>query len=142
GRRRILCGDFNTPRLELDDGRIVTWGQILSTSGEIRMGRKWKSPPDQPERPPDRWDRAERAILEGLAEFDLPDVYRLLNGKAAGDYSWYWRAKGKRIGRRFDHVFASRQLNPVMCQYVHEWRESGMSDHSAIEVLFNPAPVR
>jgi endonuclease/exonuclease/phosphatase family metal-dependent hydrolase len=26
---RILCGDFNTPQTERDDGEIVTWGQDI-----------------------------------------------------------------------------------------------------------------
>jgi exonuclease III len=153
-RPRILCGDFNTPMLELDDGCIVTWGQRMTPSGEIRITRKWpmsaggglgarstsqRAGRTESQKPVDRWDRAERAILEGLAEFDLIDAYRLLNGNAARDYSWYWRGKGRRVGRRFDHVFASRQLNPVRCLYIHEWRESGLSDHSAIEVCFEPA---
>jgi len=50
-----------------------------------------------------------------------------------------WKGKGHRIGRRFDHVFASRDLNAVRCQYLHSLREAGLSDHSAIEVDFEPA---
>lgn len=29
-RPRILCGDFNSPQLELKDGRTVLWGQKLA----------------------------------------------------------------------------------------------------------------
>ena len=54
-------------------------------------------------------------------------------------FSWYWKGKRHRIGRRFDHVFASRDLNAVRCQYLHSLREAGLSDHSAIEVDFEPA---
>ena len=39
--------------------------------------------------------------------------------------------------RRFDHVFASPQLGVRSCDYVHEWRERALSDHSAVEVTFD-----
>ena len=41
----ILCGDFNMPQAETPEGRIVTWGETLSTAhhsfggaGEEAMG--------------------------------------------------------------------------------------------------------
>lgn len=43
---------------------------------------------------------------------------------------------GKAMGRRFDHVYASRNFRPVSCQYLHELREQGLSDHSPVEVCF------
>jgi len=123
---RILCGDFNTPREELKDGTVVTWGQRRRTDGAIVI-RSDRGP---------GWDEAERDILTRLAQWDLPDVYRLLHGYGTTDFSWYWVGKEKRIGRRFDHVFASRALNPVECSYLHSFRENGLSDHSPIEVIF------
>jgi endonuclease/exonuclease/phosphatase family metal-dependent hydrolase len=33
---------------------------------------------------------------------------------------------------RLDHVIVSPPLRPVACDYVHAWREQGLSDHSAI----------
>jgi endonuclease/exonuclease/phosphatase family metal-dependent hydrolase len=35
-------------------------------------------------------------------------------------------------GWRLDHLIVSPELEPVGCDYVHEWRERGLSDHSAI----------
>lgn len=35
-------------------------------------------------------------------------------------------------GYRLDHLIVSRHLEPVACEYAHEWRERGLSDHSAI----------
>jgi exonuclease III len=123
---RILCGDFNTPREELKDGTVVTWGQRRRTDGTVVI-RSDRGP---------GWDEAERDILTGLARWDLPDVYRLLHGYGTRDFSWYWVGKEKRIGRRFDHVFASSALNPVECSYLHAFRKNGLSDHSPIEVIF------
>ena len=87
-------------------------------------------------RPASEWDIGERRVLTGLAEYDLVDVYRSLHGYAATDSSWILRRNGKEIGRRFDHVFAARALAPRSCVYLHHLRESGLSDHSPIEVEF------
>lgn len=125
---RILCGDFNTPQEEKPDGAIVTWGQRKRPDGEIVVKRGYE-----------RWDAGERSILEGLAEFDLPDVFRAVNGYEVQEFSWCLKRKGQVIARRrFDHIFASSALNPVECQYLHQVREKGLSDHSAIEAVFEP----
>ena len=123
---RILCGDFNSPKQELKDGRTVMWGQDLLGNGEITNNDE------------DRWQAGERSVIRGLAEYDLPDVYRELNGWEAEDYSFVVWRKGKIVSqRRFDHIFASRELNPVNCRYLHDVREIGLSDHSAIGVEFD-----
>ena len=116
-RPRILCGDLNTPRAERDDGTVEFWGA--------------RHPPHT-----ERWDKAERSVVLGLAEHDLPDVFRALNGYTATDSSWLARRGGQSWGRRYDHVFASRRLTPTACRYLHAWREQRLSDHSAIEVDF------
>lgn len=125
---RIVCGDFNTPQAETQEGEIVTWGQDIH-NGEARVWGMWKGDTGQ------RWDDGERKILEGLAAFDLPDVFRAIHGYTVTEYSWYTRNK---VGRRFDHIFASASFNPRTCQYIHAWREQMLSDHSAIEAVFQP----
>jgi len=132
---RILCGDLNSPKAEFADRRIVTWGQLVSADGSVRIPRTRDS------RDVDswaRWDAAERNVVEGLARFDLSDVFRKLNGFEVQEYSWYWKGKTDPVGRRFDHVFASERLHAVGCQYLHDFRKEGLSDHSAIEVDFSP----
>jgi exonuclease III len=118
GHPRILTGDLNSPHSESQDGHIVTW----------TFGRQNRSLND-------RVDRAQRDVLVGLARYDLSDVYRKLHGYGAEDYSWYSRT-GQ--GFRVDHVFASTALGPSSCQYLHPLRENGLSDHSPLEVQFNP----
>jgi len=125
---RILCGDLNTPQAETTNGEIITWGQRLSQDGTVAAPRGEDR----------RWDASERNILSGLGQFDLVDTYRRLHGYAARDFSWYLSRKGKTIGRRFDHVFASISLNATECRYLHRFREEGLSDHSPIEVDFEP----
>jgi exonuclease III len=75
-------------------------------------------------------------VLEGLAKFDLADVYRSLYGYAVHDFSWYLKRKGRIVGCRFDHVFAAACLRPIRCEYLHSFREAALSDHSPIEVVF------
>ncbi len=126
---RILCGDFNSAKAETPDGLTITWGQ-KQVGDRFECWGKWKGGSGE------RWDRAERSVLRDLADFDLADVYRRLHGFEHEDFSWYLRRKGRSIGRRFDHVFASRALHPTGCRYLHFVREDGLSDHSALEVDF------
>ncbi|MBA3655720.1 MAG: endonuclease/exonuclease/phosphatase family protein [Gemmatimonadaceae bacterium] len=127
---RILCGDFNTPQTELPDGGVVTWAQRPTNDGGWRVvGRLQNGLGSE-------WDSAERQVLTGLAQYDLVDVYRMLHGYGTAEQSWILRRGNREVGRRFDHVFASRGLAPQTCQYLHNLRESGLSDHSPIEVRF------
>lgn len=131
-RPRILCGDFNAPQEEYPSGETVTWAQRFNANGEAVVRKRFRKGEGA------RWDAAERNIFEGLPKFDLPDVYRALNGWDDQGYSWIpIRRKIKYKGRRFDHIFASSSLNPVACWYLSEAREAGLSDHSPIEVDFD-----
>ena len=124
---RILCGDFNSPQSETTDGRIITWGQRVKKDGGIVVKRGHE-----------RWDAGERSVLEGLAEYDLPDVFRGLNGYEVKAFSWFSKRKEKVTRRRFDHIFASSVLNAVECQYLGNVVERKLSDHAAIEAVFEP----
>jgi endonuclease/exonuclease/phosphatase family metal-dependent hydrolase len=124
-RPTILCGDFNTPQAELPDGTVITWAWRITKSGKRVLERATGQ----------RWDDAEQNVLTGLMRFDLADAFRRIHGYSVEDFSWKTR---NGIGRRFDHVFASAQLNPVQCRYLHDLRERGLSDHSPIQVTFNP----
>jgi exonuclease III len=124
----ILCGDFNSPQLERSDGRLVTWGEKIKRNGEIVLEDRYE-----------RWDAGERSVLEGLAKYDLPDVFRRVNGYQVQEFSWFMKRKERIVAkRRFDHVFASSALNAVKCEYLGYVVEQGLSDHSAIEALFEP----
>jgi exonuclease III len=114
---RILCGDLNTPRRELDDGDVMTFA--YTSSGKLR-----------PERG-ERWDRAERALVHGLRERGWVDAYRALHGY--GHRSASWTFADDRGGWRLDHVLLER-LRPVAAEYAHDWRRAGLSDHSALIV--------
>ena len=144
---RILCGDFNSPIEEMADGQIRTCGQItLGSDGRYIIGEWWRD--KQGRRfPEERWDMAERQVLQGLRRYDLSDVFRArhpyghegFNGEK--EFSYYINNRGKRIGRRFDHIFASHLLEVVECEYLQEF-VSNFADHAPIEALFAPkAPM-
>jgi exodeoxyribonuclease III len=117
---RVLCGDFNTPREETPQGEVITFAANHP---------EWLQ----------RWDAAERSIVSGLGAWDLADAFRGLNGYERQDVSWVFHTRFRRkAGFRLDHVLASASLRAVYCDYQHGWREQGLSDHSAIETIFEP----
>lgn len=117
-RPRVLCGDLNTPRRELEDGTLLTFAH--DTNGRLR-----------PERG-ERWDLAERALVRDLG---WTDAWRALHGYGARDASWTF--KDDRGGWRLDHVLLDG-LEPVTSTYCHDWRRAGLSDHSALMVDVQP----
>jgi len=126
---RILTGDFNAPQLELPTGELVTWAQKVMPDGTVRTRHQFRGGSGI------RWDEGERRVLSGLAEFGFRDAFRLLYGYGVSEYSWAMQRKDKSIKRRFDHVLAS--IKPLECNYLHEWREAKLSDHSPIETVFD-----
>jgi exonuclease III len=117
---RIFCGDFNTPRRELPTGEVVSFA--CTSRGRLR-----------PERGPE-WDAAELSVVPGLAELGYRDAFRVLHGYASPEPSWSWRRiAGHDGGWRLDHIFASAELAPLASTYHHDWRDAGLSDHSALE---------
>jgi exonuclease III len=123
----ILCGDFNSPQKELEDGTLVTWGQKIGQDGTIRLARS----KDQGS----RWHDGEYNLLKGLEKYGYVDNYRMINGYDSTDYSWYVN-NGDRVGRRFDHIL-SRGLEVQMCYYDHSVRENKLSDHSLMVSLWS-----
>lgn len=112
---RVLCGDLNTPRRESVEGEVMTFAR--GSNGKLR-----------PERG-ERHDRAELALIRGLEPQGWRDAFRTLHGYGPRDRSWTWPNGG---GYRLDHVIVSREIDVARCEYVHAWRELGLSDHSAL----------
>jgi endonuclease/exonuclease/phosphatase family metal-dependent hydrolase len=117
---RVLCGDLNTPRRELPDGSVLSFAR--DSNGRLR-----------PERGAE-WDDGELGVVPGLRELGYADAFRALHGYARREPSWTWQVRaGHGGGWRLDHIFASRELRPARCIYHHDWRDRGLSDHSAME---------
>jgi exonuclease III len=115
---RVLCGDLNTPRRELPDGTVLSFAR----DSHARL---------RPERG-EPWDAGELGVVPGLREIGFTDAFRALHGYAEREPSWVYQRWGG--GYRLDHVFLSRELEPVSAAYHHDWRDAGLSDHSALEV--------
>jgi endonuclease/exonuclease/phosphatase family metal-dependent hydrolase len=124
-RPRILCGDFNTPRLEHSDGTVETWAGRRPALAK-------------------RWEEAERAVLVGLRDFDLTDAYRALHGYDTHPTSYLPGDRDAR-GRRYDHIYVSNDAKPSACGYHQDWLRDRLSDHAAVYVeldLANEPPSR
>jgi exodeoxyribonuclease-3 len=77
----------------------------------------------------------EYAFYEGLRAAGWEDAYRLVHPERM-EYSWVGPDED---GYRFDHVFVTRELSDSMeaCGYLHETRELGLTDHSAMSILLS-----
>jgi endonuclease/exonuclease/phosphatase family metal-dependent hydrolase len=121
GVPRIVAGDLNTPAYESREGVIQTFAR--TRSGRIR--------PDYGE----RHDAAELLLIEELPRRGWSDAFRAVHGYARRDRSYMFA--NRKFGWRLDHILASPPFEPVACEYVHEWREERLSDHSAMWAELN-----
>jgi endonuclease/exonuclease/phosphatase family metal-dependent hydrolase len=112
---RLLAGDVNSPRYESREGEVASFARTRAGRLRPELG--------------ERHDRAELALVAGLPERGWKDAFRQVHGYERRDRSWV--AKWGEA-YRLDHVIVSPPLRPVACDYVHAWREQGLSDHSAI----------
>jgi len=120
-----VTGDLNAPQIERPDGTVATWGERIRKDGSTSLIASRG----------ERWDRAERMFFESIAELGLKDAFRARHGFDAVDHSWAWRAKGRVVPYRFDHIFVCDDREVLDFQYVHEAIDLKLSDHS-------PAVVR
>jgi exodeoxyribonuclease III len=108
----VLCGDFNTPKHEDADGAMTTWAPA-------GRGRAY-------------WDAAERGVLENSR---LRDAYRVTHPE--GDPVAVSHYTGS-TPRRYDHIYASRELRVTACRYHETWLGQ-FSDHAAVEAELEPS---
>jgi exonuclease III len=116
---RVLCGDLNTPRREHPDGSVISFAR----DSKERL---------RPERG-EEWDAGELGVVPGLRDLGFQDAFRAVHGYARREPSWVFRHGG---GWRLDHAFLSEELEPFDARYRHDWRDEGLSDHSALEVAW------
>jgi len=85
---RILCGDFNSPLEEMPDGQIRTCGQdTQSPDGRYYLGYRYTDKKGK-RGTGERWDMAERQVLQGLRRYDLTDSFRLKHGYGSEAFSY------------------------------------------------------
>jgi exonuclease III len=112
---RVVVGDFNTPQYESREGEVHSFAR--TRSGRIRPAYG------------ERHDAAEVAMVTGLSDYGYVDAFRALHGYSRRDRSWVY-PHGK-MGYRLDHILV-RGLSVEACEYRHDWRERGLSDHAAM----------
>ena len=67
---------------------------------------------------------------------NLVDAYRQLHPIPKKAYSFVIERKGRVVAkRRFDHFFLSKEFKIKSIEYLHQFRESGLSDHSPLELV-------
>ena len=129
-KKRILCGDFNTPQDELLKYGVCTFAQKINKKRVPKLKKIFRGGSGN------RWDQGERNVLEGLKEFNLVDAYRQLHPIPKKAYSFVIERKGRVVAkRRFDHFFLSKEFKIKSIEYLHQFRESGLSDHSPLELV-------
>jgi exonuclease III len=117
GPPAVLVGDLNTPAYESREGETRSFAR--TRGGALRDGFD------------ERHDAAELGLVPGLGARGWTDAFRAVQGYGARDRSWMYA--NRRFGYRLDHAFV-RGAPIAGCGYVHQWREAGLSDHSAIWV--------
>jgi exonuclease III len=113
---RIVTGDLNTPSYESREGRIQTFARTRAGNIRPKYG--------------ERHDAAELLLIQDLPRLGWSDAFRALHGYKRRDRSYMF--VNQRFGWRLDHILASPPFAPTACEYLHEWREGGLSDHSAM----------
>jgi endonuclease/exonuclease/phosphatase family metal-dependent hydrolase len=112
----VLLGDLNTPRREHVDGSA--WSFARTSGGALR-----------PERGED-WEAAELGVMvQRLGAHGYVDAFRAVHGYGRKEVSWAWAHGG---GWRLDHCLVRGARDVRLCEYVHEVRRAGLSDHSAL----------
>ena len=130
-KKRILCGDFNTPQDELVKYGAVTFAQKINKIGVPKLKESFRGGSGK------RWDEGERKILEGLRKYNLIDAYRHIHSIPKKAYSFEFVRKGKVVSqRRFDHFFCSKECYPISAEYLDKLRKNKLSDHSPLVVQF------
>ncbi len=124
----ILCGDFNTPKQELEDKGLVTFAQNINAKGEIKMKGNFRGGKGID------WDKGERNIILGLSNIGIEDSFRKLYAYNTQEFSWSFKRKDKILKRRFDHFFASDKIRVVSAKYLHN--QGNTSDHSPLKVEY------
>jgi exonuclease III len=116
GNPRLVCGDFNAPKGETNDGLVIPFASRRDT----------------------RAHEAELSLVACPGRYGMADAFRAVNGYGAPDRSWWWKRGENTGGYRLDHIFASMTLKPTECAYRHDFRLARLSDHSLIYATFAP----
>ena len=135
---RILTGDFNEPQAFLSSGQIVSFRSKIKENGGVNIsGVYTKNTPEGIPQQKAEWGRSVRDVLSHHAH-GMKNVYEQIHGMQPTPVTHLVGGTGERC---FDHGFASRHCEIIDSGYHHEWRRSGLSDHSALWFEIRPQQV-
>jgi len=126
GRSCMVTGDFNEPQYTMQEGRVVTWGQEPDREGRFHCWDEWAFGGRTGKGR--QWDDAVRWLFENHDEHGLRIAYWEAHGHGTMDVSHVSGGQS----RWFDHIFVSADFRVDRCDYLHELRGPGLSDHSAL----------
>jgi endonuclease/exonuclease/phosphatase family metal-dependent hydrolase len=124
GKPCIVTGDFNEPQFEMQDGHILTWGQEPDGRGGFSLWPAWEDSSGRTGTGRE-WDAAVRWVFE---KSGLRHAYWEAHGDGTKDVSHVSRGRNCWI----DHMFVSDEFQVEKCDYFHQLRGRGFSDHSAL----------
>jgi endonuclease/exonuclease/phosphatase family metal-dependent hydrolase len=123
GKPLIVAGDFNEPQYEIQDGRIVTFGQKRQPNGRYEATGKLRGDAAS------RWNKSVRWLFESQNEHGLRHAFWVSAGKVTHEPTHINRGSP----RWFDHAFISSDFEVMKCSYDHSVREKkALSDHSSL----------
>jgi endonuclease/exonuclease/phosphatase family metal-dependent hydrolase len=132
---RVLTGDFNEPQAFLNSGQIVSFRTQIKKDGGVNIsGIYSKNKPEGIPQHKAEWGRSVRDVLSHHAH-GMKNVYEQIHGMHPTPVTHLVRGTGERC---FDHGFASRHCKVIDSGYHHEWRKSGLSDHSPLWFEIRP----
>lgn len=126
GAHCLLTGDFNEPQFVLQDNRIVSFGQQLADNGQYVCWDSWSFAGRAGAG--SKWDEAVRWFFESRDEHGLRHAFWDAAGAVTIEPTHLSRGKP----RWFDHLFVSEGFAVEACEYLHDLRLQGYSDHSAL----------
>jgi len=106
----VLCGDFNAPVTETVD------------EPRSQIERAWHGATA-------RWQAAEASVIEHP---EMRDAYRGVHEPGQPLPASHFTGRPARTPHRYDHIFVSRKLRTVSCEYLGNWLRDGLSDHAAV----------
>jgi len=135
---RVLTGDFNEPQAFLTSGQIVSFNSEFKKNGGIKVSGIYskKTPEGIPQQKAE-WGRSVRDVLSTNAH-GMKNVHEQVHGMHPTPVTHIVKGGGERC---FDHGFASHHCKIIDSGYHHEWRRSGLSDHSALWFEIRPQPT-
>lgn len=123
----ILTGDFNSPRKEFKDGTLVTWGQRITSKGEIKLRKRIKGEDGL------RWHQGEYNLLKGIGSIGYVDYFRRTHGYNNNEYSWI-TSTNRNIRYRFDHILGPENIRVDSIHYLNEAIDLKLSDHAPLQI--------